>query len=78
MCTCGSNRIARIGAKCSDLCYAEVSHLGLEKDGYVPVGIGIDDGGDYVDFDYCLDCGQLQGEFPISDSQVKKAFSGDF
>jgi len=75
MCKCGSNRIARVGAKCSDRCYVEVPHLGLEKDGYVPTNIGLGDDEDYVDFDFCLDCGQMQGKFSVSDAQVKKAFS---
>ena len=75
MCKCGSNRIARVSAKCSDLCWVEAPHLGIEKDGYVPTNIGLGDDEDYVDVDFCLDCGRLQGDFPISDAQVKKAFS---
>ena len=59
---CNSDKIASIGAKCSDLC--SFSFDGLEKDGYVPTDVGIG-GGDYVEFDYCLNCGQIQGKFPI-------------
>lgn len=61
---CSSIRIFSINAKCSDLCNV-VSNTGLEHDGYVPENIGIG-GGDYVEFDYCIDCGQIQGQFPIS------------
>lgn len=75
MCKCGSNRIARVSAKCSDLCWVEVPHLNTEKDGYVPSNIGLGDESDYVDVDFCLDCGRLQGKFPVSDAQIKKAFS---
>jgi len=60
--TCKSPRIANLCAKCSDLCCWE--YTDIDHDGYVPsnVGIGSDD---YVEFDYCLDCGQIQGNFPI-------------
>ena len=75
MCTCGSNRIARVSAKCSDRCWVGVPHLDAERDGYVPTNIGLGDDEDYVDVDFCLDCGRLQGKFPVSDAQIKKAFS---
>ena len=74
MCECGGNRIARVSAKCSDLCWVQVPHLDAEKDGYVPRNIGLGDESDYVDVDFCLDCGRLQGNFPVSDAQIKKAF----
>lgn len=77
MCNCGSNRIARVTAKCSDLCWVQVPHLNAEKDGYVPTNIGLGDDEDYVDVDFCLDCGRLQGKFPVSDAQIKKAFTGN-
>ena len=68
-CKCGSKRIASIGAKCSDLCYTELPGR-PDIDGYVPDGIGIG-GGDYVEFDYCLDCGQMQSDkFPITEQSI--------
>jgi hypothetical protein len=37
----------------------------VECIGYVPTGIGIG-GNDYLEFDYCLNCGQIQDEnFPF-------------
>lgn len=75
MCKCGSNRIARVSAKCSDLCWVDVPHLGVEKDGYVPTNVGLGSDEDYVDVEFCLDCGRLQGKFPVSDAQIKRAFS---
>ena len=57
-------RIMSVSAKCSDMCSLEIN--GLEKHDYVPDYIGIG-GGDYVEFDYCLDCGQIQGDFPIEE-----------
>lgn len=52
-----------IGGKTADGFWA--SFKGQSYDGYVLSGIGIG-GGDYVEFKYCLDCGQIQGDFPIS------------
>lgn len=71
---CDHKRIISISAKCSDLFSA--SYGELEIDGYVPDGIVIGDGqyGDYVAFDYCADCGQIQGKFPIPEKNIRKAF----
>jgi hypothetical protein len=46
-----------------------------EYNGYVPEGIVIGDGGygDYISFEFCLECGLIQGKFPINDAKVKKA-----
>jgi hypothetical protein len=55
---CNSARVAHICAKCSDLCCFQ------NEWGYVPGNAGIG-GGDYVEFDYCLECGQIQGKFPL-------------
>lgn len=70
-CKCGSERIVSVNSKCSDLCF--VSYKGMEHNGYVPYDLGIG-GGDYVEFDYCFDCGQIQGQFPISDITLEQAF----
>jgi hypothetical protein len=59
---CNSDKTLSVSAKCSDLC--SVGGQGYEHQGYVPRNIGIG-GGDYIDFDYCLECGQIQGEFPL-------------
>lgn len=37
---------------------------------YAPAGINLDDpskyaNGDAIQFDFCLDCGQMQGEWPV-------------
>jgi hypothetical protein len=59
-----------VNAKCSDLCFFETN--AKESDGYVPGGVGIG-GGDYVEFVYCLDCGQIQGEFPVPEHELESA-----
>ena len=62
-CKCGdSKRVASINAKCSDLCF--FTGDGVERDGYVPYHMGVG-GGDYVEFDFCMDCGQIDGDFPL-------------
>ncbi len=59
---CGSTRVAEICAKCSDCCGFGIGEY--DHRGYVPHGCGVGDGDD-VEFHYCLDCGQIQGEFPL-------------
>jgi hypothetical protein len=60
---CNSERVAQISAKCDDMFYQTIK--GKEMNGYVPLDMGIG-GGDYLEFKYCLDCGQIQGTFPLS------------
>ena len=63
---CNSDRILYIDGKTSDKCYCE--YQDFEIDGYVPSDIGLEDkSGDYIQFEYCLECGQIQGTWPIKD-----------
>ena len=59
---CGSDRIASINGKTSD-CFSGVIE-GKDYDGYVPSDMGIG-GGDDIEFSYCLNCGQIQGKWPV-------------
>jgi len=59
---CGSDRILGVCAKCSDMC--SVDFNGVDQSDYVPRDIGLG-GGDYLEFDVCLECGKVQGEYPI-------------
>jgi hypothetical protein len=59
---CKSERIASIYGKCSDLCVVTIGEN--EHDGYVPDDMGIG-GGDDISFEVCLECGQIQGDFPL-------------
>jgi len=70
-CKCGSDRIMSISGKTSDM--FSCAYKNIEYNGYVPEGIAIGDGGygDYIQFEYCLECGLIQGKFPISDKKVK-------
>ena len=67
---CNSKRILDVNAKCSDLCHVTLN--GKENDGYVPDDLGIG-GGDYVEFKLCLDCGQIQGKFPLPKTELEEA-----
>ena len=57
--------------KSSDLCHIEMGEA--EYDGECPRDIGIG-GGDYINIDYCLECGKIQGNFPIEDPQFHEDF----
>jgi len=78
---CNGKRVAQVIAKCSDCCGIYMDGLNDGPDdefsgyeGYVPGDMGIVDkgyqNGDYVAFHWCLDCGQIQGEFPVSAREV--------
>ena len=66
---CGSDRIICVGAKVSDRFSASIGDR--EYDGYVPSDLGIG-GGDYLDVDYCADCGQIQGKFPLPPTELEE------
>jgi len=71
---CESSRIAEVQSKASDL--STFSYNDLEVDGYLPYSVGVG-GGDYCEITYCLDCGMIQGDFPISDEALCDAFDVD-
>ena len=66
---CRSPRLALVLARCSDMCSIDLA--GKHTHGYVPRGLGIG-GGDDVQFRYCLDCGQIQGTFPIPPTALEQ------
>lgn len=66
---CKSERIASVNAKCSDLCFTEMGDV--EHDGYVLDDMNIG-GGDYVELSYCLDCGQIQGDWPLPKTEIER------
>ena len=43
---------------------------GRRRHGYVPRDLGVG-GGDDVHFTYCLDCGQIQGRFPVPPTRTE-------
>jgi hypothetical protein len=66
-------RLARILAHCSDMCSVDLA--GRHYHGYVPRDLGIG-GSDDVQFDYCLDCGQIQGKFPLPPAELEAPRGG--
>ena len=71
-CKCGSDRSMSVSGKTSDMC-SITTDVG-EHDGYVPAGLNIGEFfGDYLEFDVCLDCGTIQGDWPLSDEAIQKA-----
>lgn len=72
-------RTIRIQAKCRDLCTAtytdeDVTGKTLETNGYVPGGLGIDDGGDYVDITIDIDTGKIVDWKVPSEQALKDVF----
>lgn len=49
----------------------DVSVAGEQQDGYVNSAYGIGSG-DYIEFSHCLDCGQIQGTFPLAETPLEK------
>lgn len=70
---CDSTRIVSVAAHCNDLCMISIGKV--EKEGYVPEDLGIG-GGDDVEFDLCLDCGQQQGTWPLPESKLERKANG--
>jgi len=66
---CSSDRVISVSAKCSDLSTVEFGNK--EHNGYLPDDLGIG-GGDYVEFDLCLNCGRVQGEWPLPESGIER------
>jgi len=62
---CGSDRILNAGGKSGDLNSASFKGRDLNEH-YVVGGCNVG-GGDYYRFSVCLECGQLQGTWPVSD-----------
>ena len=59
---CNSIRVLEIDSKASD-CHGWV-YMGRDGDGYAPHVPNVC-GGDYVHLLVCLDCGKVQGKFPV-------------
>ena len=62
-CICGSHRILSVSGKVNDCCSIFEVNGTRNMDGHVPGDFGIGSG-DYLEFNYCLDCGRIQDNFP--------------
>ena len=72
---CNSTRVASVYSHSRDCCNIQLNGKDNQhKDygnGYTPSDMGIG-GGDDVEFEYCLDCGQMQGKFPIPKCKMEE------
>lgn len=67
---CDSTRVVSINAKCDDRCYVDIGRS--RHTGYVPRDMGIG-GGDYLEIQICLDCGQAKGQWPLPTTELEQA-----
>ncbi len=66
---CGSNRLFHIWTQADD--HHVVRFKQYEHCDYLPEDMGIG-GGSHSQFTYCGDCGQIQGKWPLVETQVEK------
>ena len=59
---CHSERTATTSSKSRDMNSGEIDGKAFE--GYLPGWTGIGDASGYLEFTWCLDCGQIQGTWP--------------
>jgi len=71
---CKSSRVASVSVKGSDM--FSVSIGDEEYDGYLPGDMNLD-GGDYLAMEFCLDCGQIQGTWPLPPTELELGKKAD-
>jgi len=71
---CQSLRVISIIAHCNDCCLVSSLAAPQGMSGYQPCDLGIGNNGDYIKMSWCLDCGQIQGKWPIPKAQVETEF----
>jgi len=67
---CNNHRVAIVTGKTSDRCFIRIANEDRVNQGYPPIDMGIG-GGDYISFHYCLECGQIQGKFPLPKTMLE-------
>lgn len=74
---CGSKRVLHVSGHASDLFSYSISEK--EGSGYLPHDFGLG-GGDDIELDMCLQCGQVQGNYPMPPTKLetKKMEPEDF
>jgi hypothetical protein len=68
--SCGSDRVLSAQGKCSDLTSFSIGSI-QKNGGYVPSDMNIG-GGDYIEFDLCLECGQIDGHWPCPETDLER------
>jgi len=67
---CSSDRILRVSAHHNDRFCCDFKGERIVEADYAPYITGICDGDD-TDFEVCLECGQVQSQFPKEDPEVR-------
>jgi hypothetical protein len=70
VCECGSDKIISISGKTADTCNTAFKDISV--DGHVPRDIGVG-GGDYIEFEYCGDCGVIQDFESLTEDEITQA-----
>jgi hypothetical protein len=52
------------------MCFVKISPLQAQHNGYVPEDMNIG-GIDYLEFRFCLDCGQMQNKWPLPKTELE-------
>ena len=66
--TCQGTRIASITGRCKDSCWFKPG----DREDVPHPPEWINSAGDDMYFQYCLDCGQIQGQFPVKLTEAEK------
>lgn len=69
---CGERRVLCLYSDPKDL--GSIEYRGLKADGYLPDIPNINADSD-IDMEICMECGTVQGDFPVSHKVLKKAFA---
>ena len=72
---CGSSRILYVAGKTDKSCSLFYGDR-IKKKSFVPDGLNIGFG-DFINVYVCLDCGHLNGEWPVPESQMEEAMEPD-
>lgn len=66
---CGGKRVASFTADIPNGCHIELSGKSYEGD-EIPDDIGLGSG-TTIEFEYCLECGILSGDFPLEETSIE-------
>ncbi len=69
---CESERMVYSNSKASERNYLAIGPMEEQKNiwGRIPCDMGIGEG-NYMQFDYCLDCGQIRGNWPLPETELE-------
>jgi hypothetical protein len=67
--TCDSIRLLEFNTELSEECHIFIGDHEFKGD--LPVDIGLSDRDDMIAFIYCLDCGQIQDDFPLEPTIIE-------